>query len=240
MKAITTLFCSVSLILALGSGCKRAEKKRKGENTNNTDNAAAKTEAPNTAQPTPAHPAPAAANPHGKAPMPMVGGGTKADVKETAADGTKVLGPISIVVPKTWKETPPAGSMRLAQWTVGADKPAELVLFSFPGGGGVEANITRWVGQFTQEDGSSSKGKAVRKDLTIGGLPVTTLSVSGRFVAAKMPGAAEKHDAADYKMLASIVTVGDKAFFFKMVGPKPTLDAAEKDWNAMTQSIKKL
>ena len=74
----------------------------------------------------------------------------------------------------------------------------------------------------------------------ISGLPVTTLSVSGRYVAAVTPGATAKHDKADYRMLAAIVSVNGSAYFFKLIGPKKTLDAAETEWAAMIASITKL
>ena len=65
----------------------------------------------------------------------------------------RTLGPFSIKVPKTWTESPPTGSMRLAQWSIGEKDPGELVLFNFPGGGSIDANINRWVGQFQQAVG---------------------------------------------------------------------------------------
>lgn len=87
------------------------------------------------------------------------------------------VGKIMLKVPASWDRQRPRSRFRLAQFGVpasGADKEAaELVAFSFPGGGGgVEANIQRWVGQFapkgrvvTQYQGTSPQGEYVVVDL---------------------------------------------------------------------------
>jgi gluconolactonase len=56
-------------------------------------------------------------------------------------------------VPKTWKREEPKNNLRLAEFSIPAaegDKdPVELTVSSFTGGGGgVTANVDRWIGQF--------------------------------------------------------------------------------------------
>lgn len=55
--------------------------------------------------------------------------------------------------PKTWKKEEPASPLRLAQFSIppaeGDKVPVELTVSSFAGtGGGVQANVDRWIGQF--------------------------------------------------------------------------------------------
>lgn len=233
------LLITTAASLALAPSCKRAEQKK-----------ASAPEAAKTAEPQPAPAAPA--NPHAQpgaakaAPTSPHGAATQPAVtaSKTADDGTKTIGPFSIKVPDKWLESAPTSSMRVAQFTItGAAGPAELVVYYFKGGGGsIDANLNRWYGQFKQADGSSSAAKASRLDREIGGLPVTTVDVSGRYVAAMSPAnpAGPKHDKADHQMLAAIIQTSAGPFFFKLIGPKKTVAAHKGEWDAMIESIKKV
>ncbi len=70
--------------------------------------------------------------------------------------------------PKEWTSASAGSSMRLAQWRVG--EQSEVVIFYFgPGqGGSTEANIERWMGQFEQPDGSSTKDRAKKSETKAG------------------------------------------------------------------------
>ena len=164
--------------------------------------------------------------------------GAKSALAPMANDGTKSFGPFSLKMPKSWKETEVKKPMRLAQFAVGKP-PVELVAYHFPGGGSVDANVNRWVGQFKNADGSPVGDKAKRIDQTIGGFEVTTLSVKGHYVAAMMPGQPGNHDSPDSQMLAAIVSAEKGRYFLKMVGPVKTLKSVEKDWNKMIKTLKK-
>ncbi len=87
---------------------------------------------------------------------------------------------IKLDVPETWKAKPlPAAGFRAAQFEIppveGDKEAAELVVFHFGpnGGGGVQANIDRWVKQFDAEerklkifDGKTKQGEYVLVDLS--------------------------------------------------------------------------
>lgn len=65
------------------------------------------------------------------------------------------IGELDLKLPKSWKQSDATLPMRLATFEVPAgegDKDkGEFVISSFPGGGGgVDANISRWVGQFSR------------------------------------------------------------------------------------------
>src|SRR5271166_5893164 len=71
-------------------------------------------------------------------------------------------------MPAGWKaET--QRPMRLATYRVGADAECGVYYFGPGQGGSVDANLERWVGQFLQADGKSSKDSAKIRKQTIHG-----------------------------------------------------------------------
>ncbi|MGA8351494.1 MAG: hypothetical protein WB773_27135, partial [Isosphaeraceae bacterium] len=81
-----------------------------------------------------------------------------------ADEPTKTVdaGGLSFKAPQSWKSVPTNSPMRRAQLKVepvpGDEYPALLVVYAFPGGAGsVEANLTRWQGQFKDADGKPPK-----------------------------------------------------------------------------------
>lgn len=160
---------------------------------------------------------------------------------DKTADGRVILGPVTLAVPKSWKEKTPSSSMRAATWTVpGKAGEAELAVFYFgaSGAGGAQANLDRWLGQFQQADGSPSADKAKIDKKQIASMPVTTVEVTGRYVAEMRPGGGEKHDKPDYMMLAAIVETSAGPYYYKLVGPKGTITAARKDFQGFIASQK--
>jgi hypothetical protein len=137
-----------------------------------------------------------------------------------------VMGELSYTVPNSWKEEIPSGSMRKAQFRlpgVEGAADAEMAIFVFPGsGGGVQANINRWIGQFKQPDGSNSMDKAEIKKIESNGLPVTLVYVAGTYLKGTMGGT--KSELADYAMIAAIVETSTDPWFFKTVGPEKTIN----------------
>jgi hypothetical protein len=190
------------------------------------------TEAPKPAK-APDAKADAKADPH--AGLPMHGGPPKADgppkgpprdIKPSGEVVEESVKELALSVPKEWEKGQPSGMMRMAQWVLpGPGGDAELVVFRFAGGaGGVEANIERWKGQFQPPEGKSVDDITKIEKVDSGALKITHVDISGRFVASVMPGAEEKHDEANYRMLASIVEGSGDPFFFKATGPEKTMD----------------
>ncbi|MGE4066130.1 MAG: hypothetical protein AB7H88_05085, partial [Vicinamibacterales bacterium] len=112
------------------------------------------------------------------------------------AAGAPAAAGLVYAVPAGWHASAPASSMRVAQFSLpGTAGSAELVLYYFGGSGGsVEANVTRWIGQMRQPDGSPADAVAKRSTRVINGLQATLVDVSGTYVAEVMPGASEHHD----------------------------------------------
>jgi len=133
--------------------------------------------------------------------------------------------------------------MRVAEFVVpktsGDADDAELIVYFFGGsGGGADANIDRWIGQMQQPDGGASKDKARRDAQTINGLKVTTVDVSGTYVAEMRPGAAEHFDKPGYRLRAAVVETPRGAYYIKMTGPAKTMAAADADWKKFLSTLR--
>lgn len=150
---------------------------------------------------------------------------------------------IQFQVPKTWKATRPASSMRKSQLEVapveGDKQPAEMVLYVFGGGAGtVEQNIERWKNQFKAADGGevdmeTSQVKAQNAE-------VTRAECAGTFTAPSftVPFGQKAGPQENYRLLGAIVETDEAGYFFKLIGPDKTVKSAEPAFDAMLKSIK--
>src|SRR5262245_12639357 len=145
-------------------------------------------------------------------------------------------------VPKTWTRVPAPSDVRAAQYKIpgasGEASDGELILFYFGKGkgGGVQDNLERWYGQFTQKDGKPSKDAAVLTIRTVNGLRVTIVDLAGTYTT--MMGPMQKAEPKpDYRMLGAIVEGDEGPWFFKATGPEATIAAAKPDFDALVQSL---
>ncbi len=145
--------------------------------------------------------------------------------------------------PAEWIEEPGASPMRVAQFRLprvpGDPEDGELVVFYFGGGGGtVEANLERWIGQMEQPDGRSSFEIASTTAFDANGLDVTLLDVPGTYVAAVRPGAAERLDKPDFRLLAAVVETPAGPWFFKLTGPARTIARWDAPFGAFLREVR--
>ena len=155
------------------------------------------------------------------------------------------LGPVILQAPAEWTSTPPASVMRKAQFTLpraeGDSEDGELVVFYFQGGGGsAQANLERWYGQFEQPDGGSSSEKAKTATATVDGMPITTVDLSGTYVAPITPmDPTNRHNKPNFRMLAAVLETGEGPFFFKLVGPEKTIEKWSAAFGDFVKSARK-
>lgn len=100
----------------------------------------------------------------------------------------------------------------------GAEKPLEAVFYHFPGpggGGGVEANVQRWLGQF------QGTPESKREELDAGGKKITLVTASGTYNDGPPMGAKTPRE--NYTLLAAIVPTEDSNIFVKLAGPKDVI-----------------
>ncbi len=137
----------------------------------------------------------------------------------------------------------PERQMRAATYKVpaaaGDAEDGECAVFFFgPGqGGGVDANIDRWVGQFEQPDGRNSSEVAKRQRQTVGGVSVTTVDLTGTYSGGMVAGGSGKN--AGYRLLGAIAEGPQAGVFFKLTGPVRTVGAAEAEFQGMLKSLRR-
>lgn len=134
--------------------------------------------------------------------------------------------------PTEWKWVVPSSSMRKAQLAVpGANnESAEVNFFHFgPGqGGGIQANVERWFGQF---QGASTS----QKDAQVGNTRIVYVEAAGTFFSG-MPGGPTT-PMEGYALRGAILedpVHGD--VFVKMTGPAALVEQAWEGFDAMVRS----
>lgn len=146
--------------------------------------------------------------------------------QDSSTDTSEIVGDLLYTIPDGWIKEKPRSSMRKAQYRLPGDEDigdAEMAVFVFPGsGGGVQANINRWVGQFKQPDGSDSMIRTKINQIESHGLPVTLVYVTGTYSAGAMGGS--NSELTDYAMMAAIVETSSDPWFFKTTGPEETIN----------------
>lgn len=152
-------------------------------------------------------------------------------------------GRMRLTAPENWQRRKPATRIVEHEFAAPAaegDK-AEARITVMGAGGGVQANIDRWIDQFVQPDGSASKDKAQIAKKKIGDVEVHTVSIDGTYK--DRPGGGPFTNTPvvlreDYRMLSAIlVTEKMGQYFFKMYGPKKTVDAQEQAFQQMLDSL---
>ncbi len=136
--------------------------------------------------------------------------------------------------PAAWKsqgDRPMRAATYAAPAAAGDTEAGEVAVFYFgPGqGGGVQANIDRWIGQFSAKTGAPKTSKS-----TVAGMSVTMINVSGTYGASS-----DKVDKPGFRMLGAIVEAPQGAVFFKFTGPAKTVAAHEAPFQGMIKAITK-
>ena len=135
---------------------------------------------------------------------------------------------IILNVPTSWKQSPASNNLRTAQFAIpkveGDKDDAELVVYFFGGaGGGVNANLERWSGQFQPGGkkqkiykGQSKQGEYYLLDITgVYNKPIGP------------PINRQTNPTPGYQMMAVVLMIKDKGnYFLKLTGPQKTVAAA--------------
>jgi hypothetical protein len=182
--------------------------------------------------------APAAPDTGGGAPGPISSRGEKigdapaVDMGAGAAEGSS----IDFSVPASWQNEQPANNMRVAQASIpGPGGPGNLVVFFFGpgGGGGVEANIQRWVDQMEVPAGSSPTPETFESN----GYHVTWIDVPGTLKPSNM-GTGPTTEQPNSRLLGAVVEGPGGPWFFKATGPDSTISAERGNFLTMLKSVR--
>lgn len=157
------------------------------------------------------------------------------DRKISLADGK-----LTISAPFDWQKKQPR--VRIVEYEFAipraADDPADGRVTIMGAGGGVDANIRRWLGQFKSPRVNSPGEQSAARQTEINGQRVHVVDISGTFLERRGPFAPAT-PRQNYRMFGAII-VTDKlgSYFIKGVGPSNTMGANEEKFHAMLESLK--
>src|SRR5690242_1429403 len=102
-------------------------------------------------------------------------------VAQGGSGATITLLDYKAAVPAAWVSKTPSSTSRLAQFIVPGPDSAEIVVFFFGAsmGGNVDANLTRWRGQFSNGDTKPAYERVTRD--SSGKFPLTVAEYSGTY-----------------------------------------------------------
>jgi hypothetical protein len=175
--------------------------------------------------------------------LAMFGAFATADDKK----GTVVeLSGLKATTPAGWKEEKPANQLRLMQFKLEKEKgdteDAELVVFSTPGGGGVEANLKRQLNTFKAPEGLKKEDAVKEDDVKVGEFKGKYQVLKGtyQFKAAPFDPNGKITEKEKYAQLYVIYEDDDKkSISFRVVGPEKTIEKHKKDFEEFIKSFKK-
>lgn len=158
----------------------------------------------------------------------------------TAAEPKKFsVGEFNFTTPEKWEWVESTSSMRKAQLKVpGEDKKqfAEVVFFHFgPGdGGGTQANVDRWLGQFKEP---KDKIKSKVDKATVNKREVTYVQAEGTYLSG-MPGG-PKTEQANSMLLGAILESSEGNVFIRMTGPAALVKQSQAAFKQMVEGVLK-
>jgi len=150
---------------------------------------------------------------------------------------------LQFTAPSNWISESPTSANRRAQYKLqraeGDSEDAEMAVYYFPGGGGTpQANVDRWLSQFTKADGSPAADSAKVVKKMIGSIPVTIVDVSGTYAGSMMMMQQASKGKPHTRMLAAIAETNSGPWFFKLTGPENTVKKYQSGFEVFISSIR--
>jgi hypothetical protein len=158
-----------------------------------------------------------------------------------AADGTPfdIGSKHSLTAPADWVKKEPRSRIVEYEFEIpkaeGDELPGRVTVMG--AGGGVEANVARWKGQFKSEEGDV---KADIKQSKVAEQDIHFVDIKGTYVDKPSPFAQTPGvDRANYRMIGAIITTeGGGQYFVKAYGPAKTMEKALPGFQKMLDGLK--
>lgn len=165
--------------------------------------------------------------------QPPAGGGLQPPPPGSGTGASGVIWDI----PSAWTEEQPSSGVRRAQYNIpGSGGDAECVVFYFgPGQGGDPlANAQRWAGQFSQPDGGNTLEVMKTEQRNYAGYNALWVEVTGTYRNVMVSG----DSFPDHELLGAIVSGPDANWFFKVTGPRSTVEENRPLLEEMLSSLR--
>ena len=119
----------------------------------------------------------------------------------------------------------------------GSGGDAELVVFYFgPGqGGDPQANAQRWASQFVDAQGAPATPRT--RGGNVAGMDVLYVEAEGNYQQGAMTGGPVEQKGG-HALLAAVVEGPDSNWFFKLTGPKATVEAQRAAFESLIGSLR--
>jgi hypothetical protein len=153
------------------------------------------------------------------------------------SDGTA----FSWTTPSGWLAETPSNASRKAQYRIaGAAGDAECIVFSFESDQGSDAmaDAERWAEQFTLADGRSGKEDMQIEKRTVGNVEVLLVAISGTYKSVPMAKSKPQPPKPNQMLLGAIAKTPKANGFFKLTGPKTTVEAQRPAFDSLIASLK--
>ena len=147
------------------------------------------------------------------------------------------VGNLTFTKPEKWTRVEIPAGMRAAQLEIKGEQgqKAEVVFFNLPGGGGgVQANIDRWLGMF---EGGKDKINAKTDKVKLEKGTITYVQAEGTYLSG-MPGG-PKTPQPGSMLQGAILEAPEPGIFIRMTGPAALVKSAQQDFRKMIESALK-
>jgi hypothetical protein len=178
-------------------------------------------------------------DPHAGMDPRQVPGGGGSTSGQPDASGKIDVGTVAFEVPAKWSAQAPKSAMRRAQLTApGSAGAAELIVYFFgpQGAGTLQENLDRWIGQFSNSDGSAVSD-AKQTSSKVSGMDITRLEVAGQYAGGMSPTGQQQPGQANQRMIAAIVNSQGGPYYFKFLGPSATVAENAVAFDGLISSI---
>jgi len=169
---------------------------------------------------------------------------TKLSILSLAAVSIVAAATLKFDAPAGWVSKTPTSTMHFAEFALpriaGDSEDASVVVYFFgtSGGGGVQANVDRWIGQMRQPDGKPSKDLAKTTSLESHGLKISLVDVSGTFTAEMTPGAGDNVNKPGFRLMAAVVETPGGPYYVKLTGPQKTVAKWSDSFQTFLKSLR--
>jgi hypothetical protein len=146
--------------------------------------------------------------------------------------------------PAGWVSKTPSSTMRVADFVLpkaagdAEDATATIYFFGAQQGGGVQANMDRWIDQMAQPDGKPSKTVAKASAMTSHGLKISIVDVSGTYVAETAPGSGQNLNKPGFRQIAAVIETAGGNYYVKLTGPAKTVAKWEPSYMDLLKTLR--